>query len=1379
MQGVEMDPSLELGILVELGKLVFAVIKDRQKVSKAQSRIRSLVEIHFAPHQELVLNEVLEHPDVVQELLRISPTNQDVILAHFKDAFEAAAGHTWDEGVRHRTETFLRGFMEVLVDIGYRTSQAATALLQGDITRVETRVEEAETRRSSSEKQFAAQLSRIEENQRLSLARSDFEEYLERAVSASGDRYKPEQNVAIDDLKEVFAALTRGAKHLEQLYEARERVNSLRLDAQRALGNETASDRHGALKTLTEALDSIVNKLNPGDQELVPVDLVTQQIDAAIKSLRELRAIKSTIYEHDPYRPDAILQRLSLFLKKEALANESLVGLVGEAGVGKTHYLLQWARETLAEGGLAIIIPASSLKLESTLGQTLLTFFGLGHRWSEKDMLQALSDVAIKSGRRLLIAVDAINEANEAGRWRAALPVFCSTLKSYPWLRMVVSYRPTNRPELFRNAEDIQEIAHPGFRNNEEAALEVLCRHYGIEYASLPPFAPEFANPLFVTLALRSLRSLGQVRWQRGLRGFSQVYNAFLEAANHRISYDLDIDESAAPVRRAVEAFAQRMAEALHGHSRWHYFLPEAEAKSIVDEAWPSRSTERYSESLYKALLDEHILKRFEAYDYANESTIDVVGFAFQRFADHQVAAELLDAYFDDSVTATDLNTAFGPTGLIPLEDAPEGVLTALAIQVPERFGVEILEIEQPTYVWQRDQVRRAVIESFKWRNVAAFPERKDLIELINGRLGGVTDELLEVFLEVSVVPDHPLNASYTSRWLMKMSMAERDVMWTLNINRLEGAVARIISWARHGNVGGLRSEEAMLAGIILSWLLTASHREVRDRATKALVHVLESHPSLAVPLLEHFRNCSDPYVRERLFAAVYGAFLRRPSPDLRGAANWFLDRFFAGGKPFPHLRMRHYAQALVDLAIRRGIIDDKTIRIHRPPYEPQVDLATEEGGTGKDLEAILGQGEGSRLIASSLHCPMGDFGRYVVGYVINRAWGGSYGDCGGMVENALKWMATRILDYGYKDEWFAEFDKSYGRSFRSGGPLERVGKKYQWLAYHEYLAHKTDSSPEILLDGSKCAYAGPWQFWERDIDPSALLPISCSAGPISLPAVELTPLVPRESPWDWLSHDADVPEAARYMTVADDEGSLWYAILANVKGGAEEREVWLQTRAYLTHDAERAARWMEGRDLTGRWLPNWFGPEVRQGFVAEYPWHPSFQEADALTSDFLYPDVGRYDDPIPPGTPKLLSLWAELAWESAHADECSGERIVPLFPSPWLVREGGLVLNQKTWEWHDSGGQLVVVCTSVVGQELNQRHTDALFVSAAWFDDFIASRQLEVIWLVAGEKMVLRQDHRAAAPIAPYRPFGAVRSKRFSEGSWHQSGSQWIRPAD
>lgn len=1373
-----MEPSLDLGFLIEVGKQISSVVQNRHKAIEAKRRISGLVEDHFGPYQDFVLNEVLERPHVVQELLRISPANQDAILAHFKDAFEAAAGHTWDEGIRRRTEAFLRGFMKVLVDIGYRTSQASTALIQGDITRVEARFEEAQTRRSSSEKQLATQLSRIEENQRLSLSGSDFEEYLERAVSASGDRYQPEQNVTIDDLKEVFTALMRGARHLEQLNEVRERVTSLQRDAQRMLGNETTPDRHGPLKTLTQSLGAIVDKLSPVDQELVHVDLITQQIDAAIDALRELRAVQYTIYEHDPYRPDAILQRLSLLLEKEALANESIVGLVGEAGVGKTHFLLQWARESLAEGSLAIVIPASSLKLEPTLGQTLLTFFGLGHRWSEKDMLQALSDAAIESGRRLLIAVDAINEANEVGRWRTALPVFRSTLKGYPWLRMVVSYRPTNRPDLFRNTEVIQEVLHPGFRNNEERALEVLCRHYGIEYASLPPFAPEFSNPLFVTLALRSLRSLGQIRWERGLRGFSKVYSTFLDAANRRISYALDIDESASPVRRAVEALAQRMAEGLHSEAHWHYFLPEAEAKQIVDEVWPSRSTERYSKSLYKALLDEHVLKRFEAYFYADESTIDVVGFAFQRFADHQVVAEVLDAYFDDSVTVSDLNVAFGRNGLIPLESAPEGVLTALAIQVPERFGVEIVQIEQPTYVWQRDLVRRAVIESFKWRDVAAFPNREMLTQHINGRLGGLTDELLEVFLEVSVVPDHPLNARYTSRWLAPMSMAERDLKWTLNINRLDGAVARIISWARHGNVGGLRAAEAMLAGIILTWLLTASHREVRDRATKALVHVLENHPSLAVPLLEHFRNCSDPTVCERLFAAVYGAFLRKPSPEVEGAADWFLESFFAHRKPFPHLRMRHYAQAVVELAIRRGTVNDTTIGIHRPPYKPQVDLATQEGAIEKELRGILGQGDGARLIASSLDCPMGDFGRYVVSSVMNSAWGGTYGDCGGMVENALKWMATRIRDYGYKDEWFAEYDKTYGRFFRGGGPLERIGKKYQWLAYHEYLAHKTDSSPEILVDESISAYLGPWQFWERDIDPSALNPISSNAGAISLPTIDLTPLAPSEQAWAWLSNDSDVPDAARYMTVTDDEGTLWYAIIANARGAADDREVWLQTRAYLTLDAERTARWMEGRDMTGRWLPNWFGPEVRQGFVAEYPWHPSFQEADALTSDLLYPEVGRYDEPIPPDTPELQSLWTELAWESAHADECSGERIVPLFPSPWLVREGGLVLNPSSWEWHESGGDLVVVCSSVIGHEISQRDTDALFVRAAWFDDFMASRELEMIWLVAGEKMVLRQDHKVGAPMAPYRPFGAAMYKRLNGRTRQLDGFQWLEPS-
>ena len=54
----------------------------------------------------------------------------------------------------------------------------------------------------------------------------------------------------------------------------------------------------------------------------------------------------------------------------------------------------------------------------------------------------------------------------------------------------------------------------------------------------------------------------------------------------------------------------------------------------------------------------------------------------------------------------------------------------------------------------------------------------------------------------------------------------------------------------------------------------------------------------------------------------------------------------------------------------------------------------------------------------------------------------------------------------------------------------ERIGKKYQWIAYHEFLAHLADN---LEFQGDywseeRAVYEGPWQLSLRDIDPSSLL---------------------------------------------------------------------------------------------------------------------------------------------------------------------------------------------------------------------------------------------------------------------------------------------------
>ena len=85
------------------------------------------------------------------------------------------------------------------------------------------------------------------------------------------------------------------------------------------------------------------------------------------------------------------------------------------------------------------------------------------------------------------------------------------------------------------------------------------------------------------------------------------------------------------------------------------------------------------------------------------------------------------------------------------------------------------------------------------------------------------------------------------------------------------------------------------------------------------------------------------------------------------------------------------------------------------------------------------------------------------------------------------------MLDLGWTVERFGQFDfniNRYSNYGREAKKPERMGKKYQWIAYHEFLARISDNF-EFKVDpwsDKPGKFEGPWQLFVRDIDPSCLL---------------------------------------------------------------------------------------------------------------------------------------------------------------------------------------------------------------------------------------------------------------------------------------------------
>lgn len=86
------------------------------------------------------------------------------------------------------------------------------------------------------------------------------------------------------------------------------------------------------------------------------------------------------------------------------------------------------------------------------------------------------------------------------------------------------------------------------------------------------------------------------------------------------------------------------------------------------------------------------------------------------------------------------------------------------------------------------------------------------------------------------------------------------------------------------------------------------------------------------------------------------------------------------------------------------------------------------------------------------------------------------------------RYIVGRVFELGWTSERFDAFDQNLRESGRSAAKSERIGKKYQWIAYHEMLAFMADHYQyvgETRAETVGTAYQGSWQDNVRDIDPS------------------------------------------------------------------------------------------------------------------------------------------------------------------------------------------------------------------------------------------------------------------------------------------------------
>ena len=1316
-----------------------------------------------------------------------------------------------------------------------------------------------------------------------------FDHHLQLAISAAGPRYTPEVHVDMPLVRDFDLFGRREAA----VSEVRHLAKSIRHKPARMLQRLVGDD---AVDGLTElcGVDDLIAGVDKALKEAIcppEAEWPLADIVAAADELQERLSaceapLETAAAEHDqsetenelrgypsnPYREvahqvralqNALWEILRTLRRLVRVVNSGLMIVTGDAGVGKTHLLCDVARGRLAQHCPTVVLMGQQFMTKDPpwiQARAHMDLDGMPIR----EFVGALEAAAQAAGSRALFMIDAVNEGAGHEIWPQHLASLLAQLGASPWVGVVLSVRTPYVDRIIPTevSSSAYELSHEGFKGSTYAAVERFCEHYGLDFPATPLLRPDFDNPLFLKTLCDGLKHRRLRRIPVGSEGISTVLGRYLDAVDAELAERLDYDPQAGIVTRALDAIAAELAAQ---GTRW---LLRSRAQELVDALTPEAGG--FSRTLYRALVDKGLITELPGASRDDERIVQI---GYEWFADYLIAKHLI-GYFDDAdtlIAALAQANADSSAEAWALWHAP---LEALSILVPEQLGIELPEVLTASRT--RSYVMRAFLKGLTWRDPATISQGCQ--ELVEGLLDAAAQQrdivpLFDALVTCAIVPDHPLGPAFLDEHLRGLGMSDRDAVWSAYLYRAyrqSGPLNRLLDWAEKHSARstGIDDGTAHACSTVLAWCLTASHRFVRDRATKGLVALLSGNVELTRELVQRFDDVDDPYVRERVMAAAYGVAMRSTDAlALAPLADLVYRLIFADGEPPAHILLRDYARGIVERALHLGADIVADASRYEPPYRsawPRIPEASElerHDTFRRDREAEPSEAERAqgRLYSSVMRM---DFARYVIGTnsssesyrwlsvtndeplwrseeELKESFRRSLGrdlreafdvlwphtrprrrffeadphdaesevratnelpaspeaqepDLDRLLEELpqrleemfvsmlddeqsaayeqlkasrdrtaprlkldiiQRYVLWRAFDLGWTKERFGELDRlitssaSYEGAGRADHKPERIGKKYQWIAYHEILAHISDRYQyRVPYDdaGPQNAYKGAWQLYVRDIDPSS---VHTGASPDSgrrngcskwWRHEVVINSVDDATHDEWLRRESDIPDEKQQLHFTNpDDGSTWIKLQGMDiwhspippgydRDDIDDRELWLEANGYLISAAhvEEFSEWSTTVDFWNRWMPEL--PRAYSLFFGELGW--SFA-SKALLGDSSEPQRPAPEKGARCPIPLQLASYRYVAegrgYDCSLADSYELHR-----PHARLVEGMNLRWTGNGADYVDADGVLVAFDPSA-GDDCES----GLLMREDSLARFLDETGSAIVWAITGEK--------------------------------------------
>lgn len=918
---------------------------------------------------------------------------------------------------------------------------------------------------------------------------------LRKSIKKVGNRYAPERHIENKNLEKSLRAFCRNGYERKKADSIRQLTRLLELipesKAKDDLEECNSYKEFQENKTLSY---SLVNDL----------DLFYDMSEWSYKKL--IRQVVDTI-ERD-------------ILSVSEYAQKQFGRIEAPAGCGKTHMLCHITECEIEYGRIYFCLGTEFQK-----GDDAINVICNKYKWKSEDLVK-LNDRLKENVKYATFIIDAINEGVGTDYWEEQIPKLENEFKKYSNFKLLISMRQMESTDhlssLMSHWVDIQL---DGFENINQSIKEYIEKS-NIAWNERYLKVYEFKNPLFLSVFCSTFHQLSAE--ERETPQALEIYRSYLRCKNRNICNWVDADSHFDLTELYLDKLAALSVKEYVGGD-----LPRLQAHKIGNRLCRYRT---WSQSLLHAMLKENLLLE---YSCGNE---DFITFEYDSMGDFMKADKVLQRYKNDKGVLDYIIS--GLTFYIKKQENNSNYVHF------QNLVVTLLSMWKPdTNVWVKPEFQKGgVLEKYFLSSLNYSPSLDEqrinaAIQIIEQH-NKICDPLF-LLKNLKFVENILLDRVFEQ--LTAMSLHERDLKWTTLVNSLYDRFG-LIDFNAHF-VGHDLSPKVLQ---LVCWLLTSSYPAVREFLVRVLKTQFDKNSNEFKPLFDIFKNINDPYVIQGLLAAVYGALLVKRDVNLsKDISNKIIEAYYIASEQIPmDIETRRWSMLIVQLAGSLDETYDGWNRIVAVLKDKQcvsdIDFHAEEAMEG---EEYFGTSYGSKQLHSSLY--NWDFARYVIGinsFLESNIFINSHND--GVRLRSIQDYCAYIIksEFEWTDELSIYDSKLVDDGDRFNHKRERIGKKYQWLAYFKVLAILTDSCKVKVNIYSDSEYEAevnyPWYAgYNSHFDPTLSYDLSSENQKLNLfvelfgenrfPLLSLTP--------EWFKDDEQ--ELPINMIITDKHSEEWVVL--------------------------------------------------------------------------------------------------------------------------------------------------------------------------------------------------------------------------------------------